>query len=283
MLCTIDGNKVYWSELESLRFNRVMANRFMNQAALYTRVGLDNTVEDNYPRVSPEARRILDSIRQQEGFIHVFGAQAPQAVQEMYFTLQRGIILSPIARPEDKEVARVKQYSLSLLQALLAGGSDHHYFGNVPNRTGRDLVNFVLWQKKADQLGIKITTDDVKKLIDKEFHGFFRGQSEVEVRKNLQRDMASFNMDRCIEAIGEEFRVRLAQVAVLGPVMHGSRTDMTYGGFPISAPPTGVRLLPRQCSRTTYGVPSAINFVLGSEPDERQDSPQLIDPTSTER
>ena len=81
----------------------------------------------------------------------------------------------------------MKQLSLSLLQSLLAGGSENHYFSNMPNRTNRDLVNFLLWQKKADQLGIKFTTDDVKKLIDKEFHGFFRGQLEVEVRKNLQR------------------------------------------------------------------------------------------------
>ena len=84
--------------------------------------------------------------------------------------------------------------------------------------------------------------------------------------------MAGFNLNRCIEAIGEEFRVRMAQVAVLGPVAHGSRTDKTYGGFPMFGTSYDVFEFYRdQCSPTTYGaipVP-AINFLpLVPEPDE---------------
>lgn len=171
VVCTIDGNKVYDGELRQARYQRVMANRYMSQAALYSRARLDDIVTNQLPRLSPEARMAIQQVQMTERFLPQFGPQAPIAVQNMKADLLR-IVDLPTAKAEDKEAARVKIAALSLLQAEMMGqlgGTEQHYFGNAPNRTNRDLVNFMLWQKKADQLGIKLTTDDVKRLIDKEF------------------------------------------------------------------------------------------------------------------
>src|SRR5215211_5325920 len=46
VLCTIDGSKVYSSELEKLRFNRVMANRFMSLAGMQTTFRVENTINE---------------------------------------------------------------------------------------------------------------------------------------------------------------------------------------------------------------------------------------------
>src|SRR5262245_8687165 len=105
VVCTIDGKKIYQSELEDsnnptrgLRFQRVMATPFMNQAADYTRRGLDNYIDDNLSRTSPETQRVLQSVTQQERFLAMMGPDAGSMVQQMYFAIQRGIIQSPLAR-----------------------------------------------------------------------------------------------------------------------------------------------------------------------------------------
>jgi hypothetical protein len=294
VVCTIDGSKVYESQLSDLRFNRVMANRFMSLAAGETRAGLDHYVNENLRGLGPEASRAMMGVVQGEAQMERF-RQNPQLAPLIHGMLQElkdslsQLLRMPNVRPEDKGVARVKLASLSLFQyqvqaQLLSGGE--HYFASSPNRTNRDLVHFILWQKKADELGIKFTDDDVKKLIEREFYDFFRPESEVRVRRHLQQNMANFNLSKCIEAIGEEFRVRAAQTAVLGSSPHGGRGDKTFGGFP--AYPTsyeGYEFYREQCSPTTYGaIPvSALNFIdRVGEPDEtdrkvREELMQLFD------
>ena len=258
VMCTIDGSKVYESELTQLRFDRVMANRFMNLASTESQQLIIGEALAMRPRLSPQGQQTLSQFER----MAVDPNMAPFLAQ--FFTSQlRSMLDSPVATSEDKAAARLLFAGITMAQARGAAGPDH-YFVNLPNQTNRDLVNFLLWRKKADQLGIKLTTDHVKRLIHGEFMGYFQPTSEVAVRKYLQQNMANFNLNRCIDAIGEELRVRMAQVAVLGPVALGGRTDLTYGGFPMFATSyEAFDFYREQCSPTTYGaipVP-AVNFV----------------------
>src|SRR5205823_5259393 len=225
---TIDGTKVFEGELSDpgrgLRYNRVMANRFMALAADQTQMNLLRHAVDQKPRMSPQGQKIIDQIQ-------LTIENNPQMVPFLAQFLGRDLesmVSSPTAKAEDKEAARAILAMFALVRSRV---SNEHYFLNAPNRTSRDLVNFLLWQKKADQLGIKLTTDDVKKLVQKEFHDFFL--SDAPITKHLRESMTGFNIDRCLAAIGEEFRVRMAQVAVLGPGWHGGRPDKTFGGAPV--------------------------------------------------
>jgi hypothetical protein len=273
-VCTIDGSKVYASELDKLRFERVMANRFMAMAALYTAQEVDSFIAGERARLTPETRTIIDEGLQAEQFLSDPRVAGSPVIAEMYrpkLEAYRNLATSPRASATDKEVARTIRY-LRLLQMQISMGQREHYFISSPNRTNRDLVEYMLWRKKADELGIKLTTADVKKLIEKEFHGFFQAAAEVQVRKDLQQHMANFNINRCVEAIGEEFRVRMAQVALLGPIAHGGRADKTFGGFPMfNTSYEAFEYYREQCSPTTYAaipVPVA-NFVpLVGEPNE---------------
>ena len=178
---------------------------------------------------------------------------------------------APTTKPADKSVIRAKLAGFLLWEHIIGG---EQYFINAPNRTERDRINFMLWQQKADQLGIQFTTDDVKRLIQSEFYDAFKPEADVRVRKQLQQSFANFNMDKCFQAIGEEFRVRMAQVAVLGPGWHG-RMDKTFGGPPIFSPAYEVFDYYRdQTSPTFYevvAVPGAnfLNKVVG-EPTEAE-------------
>lgn len=260
-VCKIDGTKVYDGDLSQLRYNRVMANRFMDLAAKQTMYYLGQYEDEQLRQVtSEEMRRLL-----------VQGPQAEQRLRDPQFQLLRSfnpemalqteriaqayaaIPASPTAPPAAKQVVLARLQAMTLQYQLMLGRNEQ-YFINAPNRTQRDLVNFMLWQKKADQLGIKFTTDDINRLIQNEFFGPQFHRSDVEIRKQLQQGLQGFTMEKCLAAIGEEFRVRTAQVAVLGPGMHG-RTDKTFGGSPVFSPAYEVFDFYRdQCSPTLYEV-----------------------------
>ena len=173
------ASKIYDGELtraEELRYQRVMANRFMSLAAgADHRHALDSTSNEQLTALSPEARQLMDSVRQRRcrcsGRLsnpHVRAAarrSSASLLQQMRAgRADRSTRPTPRAA-EDKEVARATDSRSCSLQQTCGGGGGEHYFRNAPNRTQRDLVEFMLWQKKADQLGIRFTTDDVKKLI----------------------------------------------------------------------------------------------------------------------
>ena len=104
-------------------------------------------------------------------------------------------------------------FKLFQLERQLQDAQGEHYFVNAPNKTTTDLIDFMLWEKKADQLGIRFNPEDVKQLIRNEFYNKFT--NDIEVRKSLQQT-PGFSFEACMDAIAVEFKVRAAQSAVLG-------------------------------------------------------------------
>jgi hypothetical protein len=271
VVCKLDGSKVYAGELEQVRFQRVMANRYMSMAADQALRALDRYTTDNFHTLSPEVRSVVAQVNQLERNLQFF-AQNPMFFYEALGRMRAmlmPVLEAPTTRADDKTVLRAKLATLLLLES---GAGGEHYFVNAPNRTQRDMVNYLLWQKKADQLGIQFTTDDVKRLIRSEFYDAYT--SNVEIRRYLENSMPGFNMDRCLEAIGEEFRVRTAQVAVFGPgFLTPARGDKTFGGTPVYGPAYEVFDFYReQTSPTIYQVVAVLgaNFIdqVAAEPTE---------------
>src|SRR5262249_52390607 len=159
---------------------------------------LDRYTSDQFHLLSPEVKQVMTRVNQTEANLRFF-AQNPMLLREllnqMRGTLQQ-LLEAPTLKGEDRNVVRAKLASLLLLEH---GAGGEQYFLNAPNRTNRDEINFMLWQKKADQLGIRFTTDDIKRLIQSEFYDAFKDDREI--RKRLQEGMAGFNMDRCLAAI----------------------------------------------------------------------------------
>lgn len=263
-LASIDGTKIYDGDLANLRRQRVMANRFMDLAAGQSELYLRRSVSDQLARVSPEFRPALMAGLNWEQQAAQFAAQFgnnPRIMQLLMDQTQSGlaaILNAPTAKPEDREAASKLLYAMALGQ-LRARTRGELYFVNAPNTTQRDLLNFMLWEKKADQLGIKFTPDDVKQLVQKEFMGEFR--DDVPVREAMQRNMPWFTVDGLLKALAAEFRVRAAQTAVLG---NSGRTNRTLTFPPLFTAPYEVFDFYReQCSPTSYqvlAVPAA-NFM----------------------
>lgn len=222
VVCKIDGRKITDRELDgdarSLRYKRLMANKFMSLAAVQTQQSLEGYLSDQRSRVGPEGQQTIDGtlglLRELPRF-----AQQPGGLEQIinllpgYANSLNTKIDSPTAREEDKEAARVAQRLILLLRTQILGGG-RHYFLNAPNRNQNDLIEFVLWQKKADQMGIKFGREDVKRLIQTEFALMFK--NDVPVRAAMTKETQGFTLEKCYDALAEEFRVRAAQTAVMG-------------------------------------------------------------------
>jgi len=268
VVATFDGSKLYARDLDTVGAQRNMANRYMKLGAVYTADGLNSYVSAQLAQLGPEAKQIVGGLVQAENQMNSlrrlslgpaeqqqlqsFLMQTAQQAQQLRAELP-ALIANPNLKAADRDVARSKLAATMLEQNI--SGESELYFNNAPNRHRRDLIQFMLWQKKADQLGIKFSTDDVKQLIEHEFYDAFNTNSQKAVLGQL-KTMVGFTMPRCIEAIGEEFRVRAAQTAILGNGFSGPfRGDKTFGGSPLfNVPFEAYDYYREECSPTTYGV-----------------------------
>jgi hypothetical protein len=252
-VCKIDGRKITTRDLDggprSLQFRRLMANRFMFKAANETVFELRNSANQQREKLSPGLGQQMT--QEVETAFQLLAMTDPQTRKFAKTFFDRAlqttelVIRSPNAKEDDKAVARAYQAALTL--GITLQGSNGQYFVNAPSKTRRDEIEFLLWQKKADQLGIRYGREDVKRLIQHEFADSFSPKADVAVRKELQ-EMKGFTMEGCLDALADEFRVRAAQTAVLGA---GARY---HSALALTTPYEAFEFYREQCSPTTYDI-----------------------------
>lgn len=220
-VCKIDGQNVTLGDLEgeqkSVRSRRIMANRFMSYAANQSIGAMMEYADQQKARLSDSGKKMAEAASEALSLMSDPMIRSnPQARPFVEMRIRNAIVavrrtIEAPGSEEDRFAAQTYLSIFNLLQIIQGGGE--HYFLNVPNKTRPDLIEFVLWEKKADQLGIKFTQNDVKRLIQLEFGNSFK--NDVPVRQELQK-MQGFSMDACYDALASEFKVRAAQTVVLG-------------------------------------------------------------------
>lgn len=220
-VATIDGSRVYQRDVDALRRQRMMAGRYMQAAAVESLGGLRRSLRDLAGKGTPELAGLYQSV-----------LASPEPNQFLAF-LPGYIRSNAKANAADKEAADVLDAMTGVYMALNLDRAAGTYFAGVPNRTGRDAIEFMLWDKKAKDLGVGYTDDDVRALVDAEFRGQFQGEAEVVQR--LRKDLPGFTLDACLKALAAEFRVRTARTALLGTI-DGGRGDRTRAAGPLFAP-----------------------------------------------
>jgi len=78
-----------------------------------------------------------------------------------------------------------------------------------------ELAEFKLWQLEADRLGIRLDDYHVQILFAQEFFGWLEGDELTAVQYELRRNFAHVNDAYIRRAIREEYRVKIAQLAIL--------------------------------------------------------------------
>ena len=222
-LCVLDGDRIYPRDLEVLRRQRMMASKFMIEAAQETGFALNKELIELKTKATPQVVQKVQTAAMMEQFGQA--GSVDRSIQE--------ILDSPLSKEADKEMARLMRVSSSLFGSLGIAQRAGTYFATAANRPGndRDVVEFMLWEKKAAQMGIEFSEDNVKQLIQKEFMGFF--PSDVNVRKAMEREFPGFTLEACLKALAAEFRVRSAQTALLGL---STRSDHTLTALPLFNP-----------------------------------------------
>ncbi len=81
-----------------------------------------------------------------------------------------------------------------------------------------DLAEFAIWQAQADRLGIRLTKDHILQLFVNEMFGMIDRNQIFQAEQDTFREFHNRGMrqDVILTALGEEYRVQMAQLATLG-------------------------------------------------------------------
>ncbi len=241
VLAVVDGRKVYSSELGDLETRRLVANEYMVRGSDRALQNLQTAVADNLKTVTAQNKQTIE-----KAFLAVQRNYFSQELEQRYQMLQRFNFGTPISMDDERtDRERTLQFTLFSLEQvvqaknppeadrtaaqalmqlidlrerrILANGSGNktHYFGNQPANTTRDNVEFMLWLKKADQLGIHFAAAEVSNLANHELFQKMTADDWRAVDGSL-RDKARYTPSMVQSALADEFRVRSAQAAVMG-------------------------------------------------------------------
>ena len=148
-LCTIEGTKVFPRDVEALRFQRVVANKFMQRAAFETVESMRKALLDLSAQASPDNE-----------FIFKMVLQARNQSEFMQFaSFASRVKDNPKSKQADKDAANVIDAMANLMRS-------NGQITNIPLTNDRDMIEFMLWQQKAKQLGIQFSSDEGAKHVD---------------------------------------------------------------------------------------------------------------------
>ena len=272
VLATIDGSKVYESDLQRIQTKRTLANQYMSAAAAQARENLARYVAEGLSRVSTENRQVVQyalAVRpmyvgpqtaqllnnpQMFNQFLAMGMISPQAIQQEQeqtiagLQTRLGEIAEKASQEDDKELARVMHSLIDLDVRLNSAGRQGQYFTNLPNAGGnKDLMEFKLWLTKADDLDVSFTDADVADLVHSEFYRRLTDDDLRAVEANL-KNKVGYNPELLKESLRDEFKVRLAQSAVLG------RSALRPLGQAYDAPYDYFRFYRDQTSTARFGM-----------------------------
>lgn len=236
VIAVVDGSDVKESKLYDLRRSRTMANQFMLAATQKAGQNLKIYATDSVKKLPGENRQRIESAMNFERMamsiafqeIQRMGMQFdermmrlipqfyPQAIQSGYSSLSQ-LLAQPNLKPDERDAANAARKYLALESIVLS--QNPTYFVDMPNRNGRDSIEFMLWLKKADSLGIRFRNDDVETMLNQEFLQFPADDREKLIAQMMAEQRQNpISRDKLYEALSNEFRVRTAMTTVLGPV-----------------------------------------------------------------
>lgn len=219
------GNDVHDADLTELRRQRQAANAYMQLAVDTAYLNWARDIERNdltpsSTRLSPEAKRDIErfislkinadkEIRPYQMYLQDFTRFGPES-QRLGQAMQRAK-----AKPESEDkrvldaVAAILVHDLTQPPVFMIGLGD----------SDRDLLDFYILLKKADQLGINFSEDGVMDLIKQDTLGRFSMEKDgVAVERRLRDNSrhGEFTSDWLIKAIGNEYRARATMSALEG-------------------------------------------------------------------
>jgi hypothetical protein len=206
----LDGDTITTAELNEVRLRRLIANEYMRGLVLAAGEQLMNALESRLNDFDPLARAPVSLIiREKRNAPQLYLQRLGQHLESLKFFANQ---LEQSKKSDQAELLRRFRRSLETELQLLYRG-DMFFAGGA--KTAEELLDFMVWRWAADQQGIRLSRDTVIDLIETETYG----QSIDERSLVLQRDLSrryNVSVNTIIDALTDEFRVRIAQSAILG-------------------------------------------------------------------
>lgn len=211
-IATLYGKPVYEQELRQLALRRQIANQFMMDAMVTANFNLATFVSDRLKTSSLE--------KQEQGFIsQVLNERlSPIAVyyRDQWLEQLESIRKARAAqKPEDAVLVQQAEECLQQAGWLAQRKPGDLYFGGGVTDP-KDLLDFLIWEHQAERLGINLADSDLDALASRETQGALRGPDWTRIFEYQSQRYRGLDRDSVRRALINEFRVRLAQEAVLG-------------------------------------------------------------------
>jgi hypothetical protein len=227
-VATLYGKAIDGRELQQVQKQRLLANQYIVGAVQLGMANVEKKVQTALVNweLSPkrEVEQVLHErqqrtlIDQNPQFAKFFGgATTPE---EKLAQIRRGLMSLNFLRAEfarQQKAAEAQLVSnlmgaLELESQLRQRSNEPFYFGG--STSTESTLDFMIWRHQADQLGIRLTEQDVKVLTDRESLGQIdRDQSAELVKMVVGRQGSAADL---LAALNDEFRVRMAQSALMG-------------------------------------------------------------------
>lgn len=206
-VATVYGNRVDQLEIQTLREQRLLANEYMMVLTQLARSQIYQEIlksMDKFKGFEQQLRTILQ-FGEQLAAVPEFSRQYLGEIQKMYSSLE--------ALGKKEEAALLAQLAVALERAG-RHPPNAPYFGGSLDLQG--LLDFLIWRHQADRLGIQLTRADV----ENEVRGELPDRASNEIFRQAERYLAQVRRmpmgQNLVTALENEFRVRLAQAALLG-------------------------------------------------------------------
>ncbi|MCX7699800.1 MAG: hypothetical protein N2039_02890 [Gemmataceae bacterium] len=209
-IARLDGERITASELNEVRLRRLIANEYMRGLVLAAGEQLTNSLEARLNDFDPVARAPLSLIiREKKNAPQLYLQRLGQHLESLKFFANQ---LEQAKKTDQAELLRrFRRYLETEIQLLYRG--DMFFAGGT--KTAEELLDFMVWRLAARERGIELSREMVIDLIETETYG----QSVEERSLVLQRDLSrryNVSVNTIIEALTDEFQVRIAQTALLG-------------------------------------------------------------------
>lgn len=254
-MAKIDGDKVTDADLGQINMNRSLASDFMIGSLDIASNKMDNYLKESIGQASRENKQFFLSFLRVRNSPEPY-VDFQRMVQEMFGgqmnvndELLRMILPSLANQPDfPQRVERNRNQTLAAVRGTLstligtAGTSKEDLDiaktamnlmeldlkrifdirnGYFTHKTSDEAANqaafeFELWLRKAKQLGINFSAEDARRLYLDEFFNQIDNDAIVNMEKNVFSNRTNYSREVVFKALADEFKVRVAQNAVLG-------------------------------------------------------------------
>jgi hypothetical protein len=234
-VANVYGKSVTTRDIVELRQSREMANTFMLAAVGEARGKVVREVKEKIPEFDDRYKGQFDQLLSSRNLALQFSANMAgplrdfgRQFQSQYFS-QLANFLRQLQTLEDKlktdkkitDAEKVRRLGDVMQRDFWQMGQQDDlyasrgglYFGGSTSIDG--LVDFKIWERQADMLGIQLTAEDIKAAIKRETWDLLTPQETSDIQTRYLR-LDRHTAQLLLPALIREFRVRLAQDALSG-------------------------------------------------------------------